>query len=190
MINVYRSILILSFTYTFQLLTFNIKLTVILTHARKTVLLVLVVLSIYVPQCTVCSSCFSWQKPTRDHHWTTCIPVILKNQCDHGTFVCGSFLGLHLPHPVDSKTGKAQWDSATSTLAVTLTMQRDFDFMNFWSPPPAMQVSRRPCRRPGGHVSVTGTDWPGWGCDSHPKVTDGLSVLGLRRTCIWQCVHF
>ncbi|WAQ98438.1 DAAF6-like protein [Mya arenaria] len=41
------------------------------------------------------------------------------------------FLGLHLPHPVDSKSGKAQWDGKTETLSVTLRLKRDYDFMNF-----------------------------------------------------------
>ncbi|KAK2165945.1 hypothetical protein LSH36_44g12046 [Paralvinella palmiformis] len=40
-------------------------------------------------------------------------------------------LGLHLPHSVDSKNGKAKWDSDTETLSVTLRMQREFDFINF-----------------------------------------------------------
>ncbi|CAL1530863.1 unnamed protein product [Lymnaea stagnalis] len=40
-------------------------------------------------------------------------------------------LGLHLPHPVDYKNGKAQWDSKTETLIVTLKMVRDFDIFNF-----------------------------------------------------------
>lgn len=42
-----------------------------------------------------------------------------------------SFLGLHLPHPVDSKSGKAEWDGKTETLSVTLKMKREYDFMNF-----------------------------------------------------------
>ncbi|XP_041111702.1 protein PIH1D3 [Polyodon spathula] len=40
-------------------------------------------------------------------------------------------LGLHLPHPVDSKTGKARFISEAHTLEVTLTMQREMDFINF-----------------------------------------------------------
>ncbi|XP_043560214.1 protein PIH1D3 [Chiloscyllium plagiosum] len=40
-------------------------------------------------------------------------------------------LGLHLPHPVDSKNGKARFNSDTQTLEVTLTMKREFDFINF-----------------------------------------------------------
>ncbi|XP_078067328.1 dynein axonemal assembly factor 6-like [Mustelus asterias] len=40
-------------------------------------------------------------------------------------------LGLHLPHPVDSKNGKAQFITDTHTLEVTLTMKRKFDFINF-----------------------------------------------------------
>ncbi|XP_069749889.1 dynein axonemal assembly factor 6 isoform X3 [Narcine bancroftii] len=40
-------------------------------------------------------------------------------------------LGLHLPHPVDSKNGRAQFHSETHTLEITLTMKREFDFINF-----------------------------------------------------------
>ncbi|XP_075429197.1 dynein axonemal assembly factor 6 isoform X2 [Ascaphus truei] len=40
-------------------------------------------------------------------------------------------LGLHLPHPVDSKNGKAQFLSDREALEVTLPMMRDFDFINF-----------------------------------------------------------
>lgn len=40
-------------------------------------------------------------------------------------------LGLHLPHPVDSKNGKAEFHADSHTLQVTLTMKRDFDFINF-----------------------------------------------------------
>ena len=46
-------------------------------------------------------------------------------------FCIFSYLGLHLPHPVDHKSGKAQWDGKTETLSVTLRMKRDYDFMNF-----------------------------------------------------------
>ncbi|XP_077139507.1 dynein axonemal assembly factor 6 isoform X2 [Ranitomeya variabilis] len=40
-------------------------------------------------------------------------------------------LGLHLPHPVNEKSGKAQFKVDTETLEVTLTMVRDLDFVNF-----------------------------------------------------------
>ncbi|XP_051877700.1 protein PIH1D3 isoform X2 [Pristis pectinata] len=40
-------------------------------------------------------------------------------------------LGLHLPHPVDHKNGRAQFHSDTHTLEVTLTMKREYDFINF-----------------------------------------------------------
>ncbi|XP_041358428.1 dynein assembly factor 6, axonemal-like [Gigantopelta aegis] len=40
-------------------------------------------------------------------------------------------LGLHLPHPVDDKKGKAQWDGRTEILSVTLRIVREFDFLNF-----------------------------------------------------------
>ncbi|KAG9478071.1 hypothetical protein GDO78_013199 [Eleutherodactylus coqui] len=40
-------------------------------------------------------------------------------------------LGLHLPHPVNEKTAKAKFKVDTETLEVTLTMVRDFDFVNF-----------------------------------------------------------
>ncbi|KAK6172725.1 hypothetical protein SNE40_016328 [Patella caerulea] len=39
-------------------------------------------------------------------------------------------LGLHLPHPVDDKNGKAEWDKTKETLKVTLTMRREYDFVN------------------------------------------------------------
>lgn len=39
-------------------------------------------------------------------------------------------LGLHLPHPVDHKSGKAQWDGNKEVLSVTLRMTREYDFMN------------------------------------------------------------
>ena len=41
-----------------------------------------------------------------------------------------SKLGLHLPHPVDSKNGKAQWDKSKNLLTVTLRMLREYDFLN------------------------------------------------------------
>ncbi|XP_007507071.1 dynein axonemal assembly factor 6 [Monodelphis domestica] len=41
-------------------------------------------------------------------------------------------LVLHLPHPVDSKTGKASFITETEILEVTLTMKREFDFLNFF----------------------------------------------------------
>ncbi|CAF0713627.1 unnamed protein product [Brachionus calyciflorus] len=40
-------------------------------------------------------------------------------------------LGLHLPHPVNAKTASAKWDQKNSTLIVTLTMNREYDFVNF-----------------------------------------------------------
>ncbi|XP_075040717.1 dynein axonemal assembly factor 6 [Mixophyes fleayi] len=40
-------------------------------------------------------------------------------------------LGLHLPHPVNEKTGKAKFMVDTAILEVTLAMVRDFDFINF-----------------------------------------------------------
>ncbi|ELU12164.1 hypothetical protein CAPTEDRAFT_158550 [Capitella teleta] len=40
-------------------------------------------------------------------------------------------LGLHLPHPVDSKNGRAQWDGDKCLLTVTLQMNRAYDFVNF-----------------------------------------------------------
>ncbi|XP_064637972.1 dynein axonemal assembly factor 6-like [Lineus longissimus] len=40
-------------------------------------------------------------------------------------------LGLHLPHPVDHKAGKAQWDNANHVLNVTLRIIRDYDMFNF-----------------------------------------------------------
>ncbi|BFZ14850.1 hypothetical protein BsWGS_17889 [Bradybaena similaris] len=40
-------------------------------------------------------------------------------------------LGLHLPHPVDEKSGKAQWDATRETLIVTLHLCREYDMFNF-----------------------------------------------------------
>ncbi|XP_067039986.1 dynein axonemal assembly factor 6-like [Acropora muricata] len=39
-------------------------------------------------------------------------------------------LGLHLPHPVDSKNGKAQWDKSKQLLTVTVQLVREYDFVN------------------------------------------------------------
>ncbi|XP_077984927.1 dynein axonemal assembly factor 6-like [Glandiceps talaboti] len=39
-------------------------------------------------------------------------------------------LGLHLPHPVDSKNGSAKWDGDKEMLIVTLRMKRELDFLN------------------------------------------------------------
>ncbi|XP_028576360.2 dynein axonemal assembly factor 6 [Podarcis muralis] len=38
---------------------------------------------------------------------------------------------LHLPHPVDTKSGKASFLSEKGTLEVTLRMKRELDFINF-----------------------------------------------------------
>ncbi len=40
-------------------------------------------------------------------------------------------LGLHLPHPVDPKKSGAHWDLDKQTLSVTMTMNRELDFINF-----------------------------------------------------------
>jgi len=39
-------------------------------------------------------------------------------------------LALHLPHKVDSKNGKANWDAEKRTLSISLPLDREFDFMN------------------------------------------------------------
>ncbi|XP_033631939.1 protein PIH1D3-like [Asterias rubens] len=39
-------------------------------------------------------------------------------------------LGLHLPHPVDGKNGKAQWISDKEMLVVTCKMVREYDFLH------------------------------------------------------------
>ncbi|XP_065832762.1 dynein axonemal assembly factor 6-like [Oscarella lobularis] len=39
-------------------------------------------------------------------------------------------LGLHLPHRVDSKNGRAKWDSEQEQLTVTLKLNREYDFLN------------------------------------------------------------
>ena len=38
-------------------------------------------------------------------------------------------LGLHLPHPVDDKSGNAKWDADAGVLAVTLRLNREYDFL-------------------------------------------------------------
>lgn len=38
-------------------------------------------------------------------------------------------LGVHLPHPVDSKNGKAQWDKSKNLLTVTVRLVREYDFL-------------------------------------------------------------
>lgn len=38
-------------------------------------------------------------------------------------------LGVHLPHPVDSKNGKAQWDKDRELLTVTVRLVREYDFL-------------------------------------------------------------
>ncbi|XP_005111086.1 dynein assembly factor 6, axonemal [Aplysia californica] len=40
-------------------------------------------------------------------------------------------LGLHLPHPVDPKSGNAKWDGKNDTLIVSLKMSREYDMFNF-----------------------------------------------------------
>ncbi|XP_067947829.1 dynein axonemal assembly factor 6-like [Watersipora subatra] len=40
-------------------------------------------------------------------------------------------LGLHLPHPCDSKLGKAQWLSETHILKITVKLKREYDMFNF-----------------------------------------------------------
>jgi len=40
-------------------------------------------------------------------------------------------LNLPLPHPVDPKQGKAEWDSSKEELKITLRMDREYDFLNF-----------------------------------------------------------
>ncbi|KAL9971818.1 hypothetical protein ACROYT_G018027 [Oculina patagonica] len=38
-------------------------------------------------------------------------------------------LGVHLPYPVDSKNGKAQWDKSKELLTVTVRLVREYDFL-------------------------------------------------------------
>ena len=45
-------------------------------------------------------------------------------------FVFFSKLGLHLPNPVDSKNGRAQWDKSKQLLTVTVRLVREYDFVN------------------------------------------------------------
>ena len=42
-----------------------------------------------------------------------------------------SRLGLHLPHPVDSESCSAKWDSKECNLIVTMSMKRELDYINF-----------------------------------------------------------
>ena len=41
-----------------------------------------------------------------------------------------SKLGLHFPHRVESKNGKAQWDSDKDLLIVTVPLKREYDVLN------------------------------------------------------------
>ena len=41
-----------------------------------------------------------------------------------------SRLGLHLPHPVASDSGKARWIASKFMLEVTLRLQREYDFLH------------------------------------------------------------
>ena len=48
-------------------------------------------------------------------------------------FTCTLFrskLGVHFPHRVDHKSGKAQWDSEKDQLTVTVPLRREYDFLN------------------------------------------------------------
>lgn len=38
-------------------------------------------------------------------------------------------LCLPLPQPVDADNGSAKWDAARTTLAITLPMKREYDFL-------------------------------------------------------------
>lgn len=40
-------------------------------------------------------------------------------------------LDIPLPHPVDPQRGNAQWDKDAEKLVITLTMNREFDYINF-----------------------------------------------------------
>ena len=37
---------------------------------------------------------------------------------------------MHFPHRVESKSGKAQWDSGKGLLTVTVPLRRQYDFLN------------------------------------------------------------
>ena len=41
-----------------------------------------------------------------------------------------SYLGLHLPHKVESKNAKAKWNSDEKILQVTLPLNREYDYLN------------------------------------------------------------
>jgi len=47
------------------------------------------------------------------------------------SFLFSSRLMLPLPHPVDHSNGNAKWNGETETLEVTLTLRREYDFINF-----------------------------------------------------------
>ena len=60
----------------------------------------------------------------------SCHNVVFKNIFPHGyAIVFFSKLGVHLPHPVDSKNGKAQWDKDRELLTVTVRLVREYDFL-------------------------------------------------------------
>ncbi|CAB4035022.1 Hypothetical predicted protein, partial [Paramuricea clavata] len=42
-------------------------------------------------------------------------------------------LGMHFPHCVESKNGKAQWDSDKGLLTVTVPLRREYDFLDVHS---------------------------------------------------------
>ena len=67
------------------------------------------------------------------------LPPLISPSCHNVVFkisfhtvnaiVFFSKLGVHLPHPVDSKNGKAQWDKDRELLTVTVQLVREYDFL-------------------------------------------------------------
>ena len=52
------------------------------------------------------------------------------SMCMMMIIVFPSKLGLHFPHRVESKNGKAQWDSDKDLLIVTVPLKREYDVLN------------------------------------------------------------
>lgn len=50
-------------------------------------------------------------------------------------------LHLPLPQPIDPDKGHAKWDIQAETFTITLRMQRELDFVNFWMGKEEMQKS-------------------------------------------------
>lgn len=60
-----------------------------------------------------------------------CLLYSLDTKSKNEILFLFSKLGLHLPHMIDSKNGKAKWDGDKGLLTVTAKMKREYDFVNF-----------------------------------------------------------